>query len=142
MSKRLDKIRTILEFKVSKGKGVAAILAKKHDRLAQKHVYGDHKTWSRHERAATRFARVASGKKPFSESKVHGRFKIGDKITTRLGKQISGKIESLDGNYVHFRNPDQNEKNAKGKLYRTHLANIKFQSKEDADKRKKSSRKK
>ena len=137
MGEQLTKIRTILEFKVSKGRSIAAILSKKHDKMASKHAYDDDaSTLRKHERAARRYGKIAVGKRPFSESKVHGRYKIGDKITTRIGKQVTGKIETLDGNYVHFRNPEQNEKNPKGKLYRTHLTNIKLHSKKDANKRK------
>lgn len=141
---RIQKIRTILEGSNvnelslpksfhNKGRAVASILAKKHDKLADKRADSTGTDFGRHIRAARRFAKIAAGRKPFSESRVHGRFKIGDKISTKIGKQITGKIEALHGNYVHFRNPEQNENNPKGKLYKTHLTNIK---KHNADKRK------
>jgi hypothetical protein len=50
-----------------KGKGVASILAAKHNRLADKYAYGDHKKLSFHARAAQRLDRIAHGRKPFQK---------------------------------------------------------------------------
>ncbi len=51
-----------------KGTAVAAILAKKHDRIANKYAYSsDAKKLGRHERAAQRYARIAKGKNPYHD---------------------------------------------------------------------------
>ena len=56
---------------LSKGRGVASILADKHTRLADKHLYKDDpegsKEFHKHARAANRYSRIAKGKPPFSE---------------------------------------------------------------------------
>lgn len=64
--------KTVKEaFLHSKGKGIAHILAKKHDALANKYVYAidpeGSKKFARHDRASRRYSRIAQGKKPFSE---------------------------------------------------------------------------
>jgi hypothetical protein len=43
--------------------------------------------------------------------------KIGDKVRTRKGGQIPGKVEKIEGNKVFFRHPE-------GKLYATHSSNL------------------
>ena len=57
-----------------KGKSAAAILAKKHNRLADKYAYGDYNKLSFHARAAQRLDRIARGHKPFDKDKDHDRF--------------------------------------------------------------------
>jgi hypothetical protein len=43
--------------------------------------------------------------------------KVGDKVRTRKGGQIPGKVEKIEGNKVFFRHPE-------GKLYATHSSNL------------------
>lgn len=51
--------------------------------------------------------------------------KVGDKVRTRKGGQIPGKVEKIKGNKVYFRHPE-------GKLYATHSSNLMREAVKDA----------
>ena len=56
--------------------------------------------------------------------------KVGDKVRTRKGGQIPGKVEKIEGNRIFFRHPE-------GKLYATHSSNLMREEVEQIDELKK-----
>jgi hypothetical protein len=52
--------------------------------------------------------------------------KVGDKVRTRKGGQIPGKVEKIENNKVFFRHPE-------GKLYATHSSNLMREEAEQVD---------